>query len=117
MGGKAPFQRKAEKNSKVRPHTQFSPLPGVQEEGERKEEKDEKPHAVLSYLILVPDAGRQPFNIPTIPAKNRPFSYAFSTFGLRFSILAKEARSIPLLAFGGKATACPVPTLVRAALV
>jgi len=55
------------------------PPPWGEEEGERKEEKDEKPHLLLSYLISVLDAGRQPFNTPTILAKNPGFSYVFPT--------------------------------------
>ena len=94
-----------EESWKVIPYTQFSLLLGVQEEGERKEEKDEKPHALPSYMILEFDAGRLPFNIPTILAQNIPFSYVFPTFPPPNQ---KETRNNTLLASTGSGQNAPL---------
>jgi hypothetical protein len=66
-------------------HTQFSLLPGVKEEGERKEEKDKYPHAYPSYLIPGRGAGRPAFGFPTILTGNRRLAYVFPTLRLRFA--------------------------------
>jgi len=63
--------------------TQFSLLPGVREEGERKEEKDKYPCPPIAYRILVAGAGRQPCSFPTVRSKKRRLCDVFPTFGLR----------------------------------
>ncbi len=96
-------ERHRQEGSIERPHTQFSPLPGVKEEGERKEEKDEKPHALIEYLTCAHAAGCQPFTIPTIPSENRRFSYVFPTL---LHDNKKETRSLLFLASAAASKTC-----------